>query len=319
MKIILSIWAVLLFGGLTYCQGSDSILDIPIQVNDFIQARVMQDILDYRLWINPEFSVNDRIKSKKPGEKIEFNYYNDKIFDPPLLQGERLLFEISRWPSDKPRTNFYLVTKSGNRFLRYSDRGKSAWRSRVDTVIREDYSRYDKYYSNDDVFLIYYDGKEVYKKISGNFIQDWYTPDWFSYNKLPGLAAWFRVVQYGAEHPYRIMDTPTDWLLFFDKCNLIKNDPGRFIVKMSKKYYYTSFEIIFYSNKKEITGDSNNANFYEIVYKRDYSKHWWPDFYNDTQPTISKITPERITELNKYYNEVIYKFGDIDYSIFNKD
>ncbi len=319
MRKTVFIYTVTLLGFLTTQTSCQSVQqakggdEIPENIREYINLRVMNDILLYRLWVNPEFSKDDRLKSNYPPV---YNTYNDKLFKSPLIDGERLIFDISVWPKDKPRRNYYLVTKTGNPFIRWITNANG--QKERDTVLVEEYNKFNKYYPNDNSFLVYYDGKETYKRLSGNIIQDWYTPDWFS-SKSPAQAAWFRMIQYNANHPYRITETSDEWLIFFEKCDFIKNDPGAFIIRMKKKWFYTVFDIIYYSNKKEITGDENSRNIYEIRYSRDYSNHVWPDSFMDKQPKMRKLSSEEIKQLNDLYGESIYKFGDIDYAIFNDE
>ena len=295
--------------GITTSLQAQSNSEIPDEIKEVIYSKVMDDILRYRLWINPEFTTEDRMKTLNPAE---YNTYNDKIFRRPLTDGEKLVLEIKRWPEDDPRMNYYLVKKKSNLFIRWrNDKNKALGR---DTILVEEYEKFNKYFQHDNNFLIFYDGKD-YKRVSGNIIQDWFSNEWFV-NKTPTQAAWFRMAQYNAKHPYKINETDKDWLIFFEKCDLIKNDPGAFIIQMGKKWYYTSFSIVYYSNKKELTGDDDKHNFYEIRYHRDYSKHEWPIQFSDTIPVIRKLSQDEIKNLNEFYKDVIYKFGDIDYSVF---
>ena len=54
--------------GITTSLQAQSNSEIPDEIKEVIYSKVMDDILRYRLWINPEFTIEDRMKTLNPYE-----------------------------------------------------------------------------------------------------------------------------------------------------------------------------------------------------------------------------------------------------------
>jgi hypothetical protein len=291
------------FGVHLFAQSiNPSSLTISDSLRKVIQAAVSARILSYRVDNIPEIKYEDKV----------FVLVGDTLRRAPemvLLGAESwmtLLLDIQPWPSEYPWPNYYLLTKKSNRFI------VDAFPK--DTLTFKAYDQYNKYFPDDDRFLVYYDAqKEHLINLSGNFRQGAIYSSWFkgSYIYIPQM----RLAQYSATRPYDIIQDKDTSYYLMERCNLIKNYPGKFIIKTAMPPKLDFWEIIYYSNKEAITGDSNNQHFYEVKYIRKF-------FFGDPKPVTSSKPLLRLIDiperdaLEKLYRTIPYVFGDIDMSAF---
>lgn len=286
---------------------------VPADVVNYIQKTLSADILFYRVAHNPEINGTAVFSNKSNIQPVKILCDS---FIPPKAQ---LVLEIRRWPdSVNFMENYYLVTKKGNNFA--FDKplnlvtGKSPGR---DTIKSPKYDSYNKYFPDDDKFLVYTDLKNgVIKYASGNVFQHKFNKSWFT-DEVLGLPR-IRLAQYGAANPYNIILQDSTVYLLMKKCDFIKNRPGKFIIKANRyQWPFDYWEILYYSNKEGITHDADKRNFYEVKYVRDYRYDSYPNNQNADKPILRKMDDEEVSRLSKFYKQSLYEFGDIDYSVFN--
>jgi hypothetical protein len=278
-----------------------STITLTDSLKEVIQKAVTVQILYYRVNHIPTITEKDKTFLLE-GQKYEKTAQS--ILLPSTGSSDAsLLLNIQPWPLNDPWPDYYLITKSSNLFILPND-----------TLAVKEYDQYNKYFPDDDRFLVYYDAKNEYLvNISGNFNQDRATALWFKGGNINMIK--MRLAQYNATIPYDNIIVKDTIYYLMNPCNLIKNYSGKFIVKMVKPIKSDNWEIIYYSNKEAITGDSNNQHFYEVKYIRKF-------FFGDPKPVTSSKPLLRLIDiperdaLEKLYRTIPYVFGDIDMNAF---
>jgi hypothetical protein len=302
----------ILITGNLYGQHKTGLYHFPDSIRQYITTRVSKDILQYRVDYNPAITEADKIYRKSGNETV----YKDAPWilfeDPEVYESPELLLDIKRWPADSPDPNLYLVTKSENRFAtHYPSRRLDG--KLTDTLTSAKYDSYDRYFPDDERFLVFYDAKKkIYKNMSGNFYQHGINGSWFRYGSdmLPKI----RLAQYPVGERYSSIRNGDTTIYMVNHSSIITHGaPGNILVKVLNKFPYNYLEILFYSNKAAMTGDTNNKHFYEIKQVRDYIRGY-PYTPQDVKPVLRLLKQEEIDALEAYYHQPIYNFGNIDRS-----
>jgi hypothetical protein len=314
MKYLLYIILLIIPGASLYSQSvNTSTPVIADSLQKFIQRTVSDRILGFRV---------DHIPDIKPEDKeVEFNGQILKKLASRVLLGEAsdpmamLVLDVQPWPVGHPWPDYYLVSKKGNRFIVESnDMAKFPVK---DTLPFQQYDQYNKYFPDDDRFLVYYDRKEKRLiNISGNFRQDGIYNSWYHVNNLeiPTL----RFAQYNAISPYRAIWVKDTVYYLMDRCEFIKGIPGKFVIKTMLPASLDHWEIIYYSNKKEITGDPDKMHFYEVKFIRKLQTvGTLPEEKFSLKPMLRLVEKKERDELEKFYGKPIFVFGDIDMTAFD--
>jgi len=301
---------ILLLGGASGAYGQS--------LHEDIKRQVSEQLFRFRAEHIPEIKPADRVKVvdgdtiRKTGLSV---LLGDKI-DPLAV----LAMDIQPWPSVNPRPDYYMLTKTGNRFVIEADPLKSPEKfkkSIKDTVTYPQYDQYNKYFPDDDHILVYYQPADKHLiRLSGNINQDGIYASWFRGSS--GLIAQVRMAQYNAGPSYNSLVVNDTAYYFFNKCGYVKGSPGHFIVRTLLPAIKDHWEIIYYSNKKEITGDKDKHHFYEVKIIRQFSvKGTSPEQNYQQKPLLKLIDKPEQDRLRKFYGKPIFIYGDIDMSAFD--
>ncbi len=306
MKDILLIITCLFFMK-SYAQVVDKSTDprfgsISPEIETKIKEKVEWEILWYRAELCQEVDFEKFVIRSYENKIITTRYDPKSVFlKDSLPKGQssneyKMVLEVVRWPESSPKLNTYLVKKYGMRFT-----------NGIDTLIVD---ICNKYFKNDERYIVYYKEGSGPQMISGNTFLDISYPFCnisrsIRINDAKRLA-YFKLGKYDTSIPYRFPIKSYDTEKYFQfKVDKSSFSPKSVIVRVPKSDPYNTLEVFYYTNDTTIT----KGDIYGL-YEVKYNLHTKPKNFEQTLPVITKKTRAylnyKIKNEDKKWEDVAY-------------
>jgi hypothetical protein len=294
------------------------------KVTSAIRREVTESILEYRTYFNPGLP-EDSLRYRAPTGEILYKQPRKALFKQPLDSSWYMVLAVTPWPKNQPWFNHYLVTKKNNRFTN----GK-------DTLSFPEYDLFNGYFPFDDRFVVYFDphSNDMYN-LSGNFVKDKPTEEWLNAKREAGAIMMVQktLAQYDISDFSLFLNTKRPGLQKHIYDSLRKLEPDYYylhianstlsdsyvMVKMPVAWPYTKFDILYYTNRPELTGSKDPKDLYEVKYTIDYTSGSFPENYKQTQFEFTKVSHLEYLKLQRKFLNTLSLFfsGDPNGSYFD--
>lgn len=274
------------------------------EIETKIKEKVEREILWYRAELCPEVDFEKFVTRSYENKIITTRYDPKAIFlkdsfpEGKSFNEYKMVLEVVRWPESSPKLNTYLVKKYGMRFT-----------NGIDTLI---FDICNKYFKNDERYIVYYKEGSVPQMISGNTFLD-ITHPFCNISRSIRIndairLAYFKLGQYNTSIPSRFPNKSYDTEKYFQlKVDKSSFSPKSVIVRVPKSDPYNKLEVIYYTNDTTITKGDIYA-----LYEVKYTLHSKPKNYEQILPSITKVSRQFINNMIRYEDK---KWSKVAYFI----